>query len=123
MKLKLPERRRYVRIEAPLKVKLASGGKSYEVTSKDISPVGVRLEIGEKLKEAEGLSLSVSLPDVAKPVRIKGKLVWQAKTSLEDKAPYDVGVEIVEVDDKDKSSFLKYVCDVLYISAEYRPRE
>ena len=123
MKLKLPERRRYVRIEAPLKVKVTSGKQSYEVVSKNISPVGVRFEVGDKLEEKQGLDISVSLPAAANPIKIKGKLVWQVKTSLEDKAPYDVGVEIVEVNDKDKNNFLKYVCDILYTSAEYQPRE
>jgi hypothetical protein len=123
MKLKLPERRRYIRIETPLKMELKAAGKAYKVVSKNISPVGVRFEIGEKLNESAELSVALSLPGSAEPINIKGKVVWQAKTSLEDKAPYDTGVEIVEVANKDKNVFLKYICDTLYNSEEYRPRE
>jgi hypothetical protein len=123
MKLKLPERRRYIRIEAPLKIKIKNGNITENIVSKNISPVGVRFETGKKLDETKPISMAVSIPTSASPIRIKGKLVWQAKTSLEDNAPYDAGVEIVEIDDKDKNIFLKYVCDILYGAEEYRPRE
>ena len=123
MKLKLPERRRYIRIEAPLKIKLTSGNVKENIVSKNISPVGVRIEIDKKLDETKPVNMDLSIPTSSKPVKIKGKLAWQAKTSLEDKAPYDAGIEIVEVADKDKNNFLKYVCDILYGSSEYSPRE
>ncbi|MFQ5952943.1 MAG: PilZ domain-containing protein, partial [Candidatus Omnitrophota bacterium] len=82
MKLKLPERRRYIRIEEPLRIKISLDGKVSELVTKNISPVGVRFEIGEKLDEAKKVALALTLPTSKKPVRIEGKLIWQAKTSL-----------------------------------------
>ncbi len=121
MKLKLPERRRFLRIEVPLKVKLMSGDRVDKITTKNISPVGLRFELTRELNESNQLTMSLYLPSSERPIHLIGKVVWQNKSSLEDNAPYDIGVEIVEIDDKDKNSFLKYLCDLLYSSA-YKER-
>lgn len=116
MKLKLPERRRFIRIEIPLKVAITAGGKVDEVITKNISPIGMRFEIKKELKNTEILEMSLSIPTSDMPVHLKGRVVWQNKTTLEDSAPYDVGIEIMEIEDKNKNVFLKYLCDLLYDS-------
>lgn len=117
MKLKLPERRRFIRIEIPLKVKIKTSGRIDEVVTKNISPIGMRFEVTKELKNTELLDMSLTIPSSDTPVRLKGRVVWQSKTTLEDTAPYDVGVEIMEIEDKNKNAFLKYLCDLLYESA------
>lgn len=121
MKLKLPERRRFVRIETPLGIELQSAGRVAKVTTKNISPVGFRFEIDGKLDESEPLKIALTIPSHSEPIQLEGKIVWQAKTSLEDKAPYDVGVDILKIEDKNKNVFLKYLCDLLYDSV-YKER-
>ena len=116
MKLKLPERRRFIRIEIPLKVSIKAGGRVDEVVTKNISPIGMRFEISNELKNTEMLEMSLSIPTSDMPVRLKGRVVWQNKTTLEDSAPFDVGIEIMEIEDKNKNVFLKYLCDLLYDS-------
>ena len=123
MKLKLAERRRYIRIEAPFKIKVACGDFSENVVAKNISPTGMRFETSEKMDEAKPVNLALSIPKTKESVSIKGKIAWQAKISLEDDAPFDNGIEIVEIADKDKNTFLKFLCDILYGSPEYMPRE
>ena len=114
MKEKLPERRRFIRAAVPLKVIVKCDGREDEVSVKNVSPVGVRFEIPQKLDEEKKLALSLYLPSVTDPISIDGKVAWQTKVSLEDLAPYDVGVEIVNIKDRDKNTFLKYLCDLLY---------
>ncbi|MGB2600751.1 MAG: PilZ domain-containing protein [Candidatus Omnitrophota bacterium] len=121
MKLKLPERRRFVRIEIPLRVVVKSGDRVDEVITKNVSPVGMRFEINEELKQSDSLNMSLYLPKSDDPINLVGKVIWQIKTSLEDNAPYDVGIEITEIDDKNKNVFLKYLCDLLYAST-YKER-
>jgi len=116
MKLKLPERRRFIRIEIPLKVRIEGGGASQEVVTKNISPIGMRFEIDRELDASGGLDLSLFIPTSKEPISMKGKVVWQKKVSLEDGAPFDVGLEIVEVADENKNTLLKYLCDLLYDS-------
>jgi hypothetical protein len=121
MKLKLPERRRFVRVETPLKVVVTEGDRVDEVVTKNISPMGFRFEVGREYKNTECLDLSLYIPSTEKAIHIKGKVVWQDKISLEDNAPYDVGIEVTQVDEKDKNAFLKYLCDLLYKSS-YKAR-
>ena len=113
MKLKLPERRRFIRIETPLKLKVTGDSIDEEVITKNVSPVGLSFQTGKKLKDAEQLVLSLYLPSSDSPIRLEGKVIWQEKTSLEDNAPYDVGIEISDVEDKGKNIFLKFLCDLL----------
>ena len=121
MRLQLPERRRFIRIDTPLRLKIKSGDRVDETLTKNVSPVGVRFEIGKKLEGLEKLNLSLYLPSSDDPIQLGGKVIWQEKTSLEDNAPYDVGVEILEIEDKKKNVLLKYLCDLLYKS-KYKER-
>ena len=121
MKLKLPERRRFIRIDIPLRVKIISGDRVDEVITKNISPGGIRFEVGRKLEVSEKLDLSLYLPSSDDPINLEAKVIWQTKTSLEDNAPYDVGVEILTIEDKNKNVLLKYLCDLLYDS-KYKAR-
>ena len=116
MKKKLPERRRFVRLEIPLKAVIKSDDHTDEVTTTNISPVGLRFVINREPKESENMDISLYLSNGDDPVRLKTKVVWKSKTNLEDNAPYDVGVEIIEVDEASKNIFLKYLCDILYDS-------
>ncbi|MDP8299516.1 MAG: PilZ domain-containing protein [Candidatus Tantalella remota] len=122
MKLKLPERRRFVRIDIPLKIVIENGGITDEVLTKNISPVGLRFGIPRELKKDEPLKITLYLPEGNTPIGLDAKIIWQIKTSLEDKAPYDVGVEIVSIEEDCKNTFLKYLCDLLYKST-YKERE
>lgn len=121
MKLKLPERRRFVRVETPLKVVVTEGDRIDEVVTKNISPMGFRFEVSREYKQTEDLELALYIPSTEKAIHIKGKVVWQEKISLEDNAPYDVGIEVTQVDEKDKNVFLKFLCDLLYKSS-YKER-
>jgi len=116
MNQKLPERRRFVRLSVPLRVVVASGNGSFEVVTKNISPVGLRFESKKELKKSGALGLTLYLPSQDTPIQLKAKLIWQSKTSLEDNASYDVGVEILHIDDKNKNAFLKYLCELFYNS-------
>lgn len=116
MKLKLPERRRFIRIETPLRVVVTCGDRVEEVVTKNISPVGLRFEVADELDASRDLDLALFLTSDSDPIRLVCRLIWQAKTSLEDNAPFDVGIEIIAVEDSNKNVFLKYLCDLLYDS-------
>jgi len=110
------ERRRFVRINVPLKLMIKSGKRREKGITKNISPVGLRFETSKKLEDSGKVELVLYLPSMVNPIAFKARVVWQKKKSLEDKAPYDVGVEIVSIDDNDKNVFLKYLCDLFYNS-------
>jgi len=116
MKVKSFERRRFVRIDVPLKLMVKIGKRREKGITKNISPVGLRFETSKKLEADEKAELVLYLPSMVNPITFRARVVWQKKKSLEDKAPYDVGVEIVSIEDNDKNIFLKYLCDLFYNS-------
>ena len=110
------ERRKYLRIEAPpIGLRVITGNGDIEKPKlKNISPIGIRFETKNQLKDGEELELTLELPDTKNPVHIRGKVVWHKKTSLEDHAPFDIGCEFIKIEEDNKNTFLKYFCDLMY---------
>lgn len=121
MKLKLPERRRFVRLEVPIGVTFSRGAREEKLVTKNISPTGFLVESTEPFKTEEILPFALKIDPASYTVNLKGKVIWQNKISLADGAPFDVGIEIVNIDDSGKNEFLKYLCDLLY-GSEYKER-
>ena len=122
MKDNLLERRRFIRIETPLRIFVDSGNIKFEAITKNVSPVGLRCETKHELKKDARLEILMHLPSCDNPIKLKGNVIWQNKVTLEDNAPYDVGIEIIEIEEKDKNPFLKYLCDSLY-GSDYKVRD
>lgn len=107
-------------MDVSLKTVVNYDGQSEETVVKNISPLGLNFEASQKVKESEDLTVLLSIPLSDDPVFLRAKVVWQKKVTLEDNSPYDIGVEIVEIEDTKKDVFLKYLCDLLYKSV-YEP--
>jgi c-di-GMP-binding flagellar brake protein YcgR len=117
IKDKLVERRRYIRLEVPLKITytIPELHKVYTTVAKNISADGIRFESQEKgLKESSIIELKIEIPNIPSAVHIKGRVIWKSKLTLEDGAPFDVGVEFIEIEDDNKNTFLKFLCDLIY---------
>ena len=114
---KLVERRSFIRLREPIRITytIANNDKVYNVTAKDISADGLRFQTSDKrIKEGNLLEMKLDIPDVANPVHAKGKVMWKKKLSLEDNAPFDVGTELAEIEEDNKNTFLKFLCDLIY---------
>ncbi|MFC1577056.1 PilZ domain-containing protein [Candidatus Omnitrophota bacterium] len=117
MKRSSAERRKYIRLEAPINVSytLSQGDKVYRAVSKNISALGLRFQIpSSTIEESSILELALELPSAPNPVHVRGKVIWVKKLTLEDNAPFDVGVEFEKIDEDNKNTFLKYLCDLIY---------
>lgn len=119
MKIKdrLIERRRYIRLQTPIPVTytVPATGNVYKTVTKDISADGLRLESKAKdVKVSDIVELKLDIPGTHNPVHAKGKIVWKKKLSLEDSSPYDIGIELTEIEEDNKNTFLKFLCDLLY---------
>lgn len=111
------ERRRYVRLQVPISVAYVLPGNSNIslVTTKNISADGLRFQAHDKLlKESAIVELKLDIPGVINPIHAKGKIIWGKKISLEDSAPFDFGLEFVEIEEDNKNTFLKFLCDLIY---------
>ena len=113
----LLERRKYIRLEAPVSITYNAAGdnKFYTSVAKNISADGIRFETDDRLlKQSDLIDVKLDIPGASNPVHSSGKVVWKKKLSLEDAAPSDVGVEFIKIEEDNKNTFLKFLCDVLY---------
>ncbi|MFH1837669.1 MAG: PilZ domain-containing protein [Candidatus Omnitrophota bacterium] len=113
MKLKLPERRQFVRVDVPLKAEVEEDGQVWMASTKNVSPSGLGIETPKEIKGSL-VKIKLHLPEEADTIRLEGRVVWQEKTSLQDNAPYSVGIEIEVIEEDKKNVFLKFLCDMLY---------
>ena len=60
------------------------------------------------------LEIKLDIPEVPNPVHAKGKIMWKKKLSLEDNAPFDIGAELLDIEEDNKNTFLKFLCDLIY---------
>jgi c-di-GMP-binding flagellar brake protein YcgR len=114
---RLTERRRFIRLKAPIPVTYTVSGSNsiHTAITKDISADGLRFESNAKdINESDMLELKLEIEDARKAVHAKGKVIWKKKLSLEDVAPYDIGVEFTEIEEDNKNTFLKFLCDLIY---------
>jgi len=118
MKRVMEERRRFIRLEVPIEVKYVveedSDPVRKRVATKDLSCDGLRFISERKLDEGSLLDLNLTIPGATNPVHIKGKTIWSKKLSTEDAAPFEVGLEFVQIEEDNKNTFLKYLCDLIY---------
>lgn len=111
------ERRRYIRLSAPIKVTYNSiaDGKIHSADTKDVSPEGMRFQAADKvLKQPDVIELKLGIPGADNPVHATGKIIWKEKLTLEDDSPFDFGVEFIEIEEDNKNTFLKFLCDLIY---------
>ena len=62
-------------------------------------------------------SIKLNFPNLPNPVHLYGKVIWSKRLSLEDGVPYDIGIEFTKVEEDNKNTFLKLLCDLIYAQA------
>ncbi|KJJ83957.1 Type IV pilus assembly PilZ domain protein [Candidatus Omnitrophus magneticus] len=113
-KLKLDERRRYIRVDIPLEGEVEVSGDVEKVVITNISPNGLRLRLSRLFKIGEKVDLNIILPHENKKISLKANVVWYRRVNTEDNSPYDIGVEIISIAETSKIILAKYLCDLFY---------
>ncbi len=114
--LQSPEdRRKFIRLEMPIEVDYISktSGLLKKTISKDISAEGLRFLTNSPIEKDESLELRLILPEARNPVHIIGKTAWIKKFSLDENS-LEVGVEFIKIEEDNKNTFLKFLCDLIY---------
>lgn len=117
MRSNLAERRKYIRLWAPITLSyiLPEVDKIYKTVAKNISADGLRFETRDRnIKENDNIEIKLDIPGVDNPVHATVRVIWKRKISLADNAPFDVGVEFLKIEEDNKNTFLKFLCDLLY---------
>ena len=118
---KLIERRRFIRLETSVDITyvVLENGNIYNTSTKNISADGLRFQTHDKdISQSSEVELKLNIPGIINPIHAKAKVIWKRKLSLEDMAPYDVGMELMAVEEDNKNTFLKFLCDLIYNLAE-----
>ncbi len=118
MKKNSEERRRLIRLEVPIELKYIveddPSQTRIRAATKDLSCDGLRFISEHKIDKGSMLDINLAIPSANNPVHIKGKVIWSKKISEDDAAPFEVGVESVRIEEDNKNTFLKYLCDLIY---------
>lgn len=117
VKNELGERRKYVRLHTPIPISYTAPdtGIIRKASAKNISADGMRFESSDSaIREADVIELKLDIPNMSNPVHARGRIVWKKKMSLEDAAPFDYGLEFTEIEEDNKNTFLKFLCDYIY---------
>jgi hypothetical protein len=104
-------------LDTPINVSYTAPGSTRLSTAvtKNISPDGIRFETHDRTLEEESiLELKLEMAGTENPVHARGRVVWKKKLTLEDAAPFDVGMEITEIENDNKNTYLKFMCDLIY---------
>lgn len=112
------ERRKYIRLGIPIDIILRQQkqpSKEYKIPSKNISASGTLLELGEQLEIGEPLELKLVIPNAPNPVHAIGEVVWTTKEP--DKNIFNTGIQFVKIEEDNKNTFLKFLCDAIYKSS------
>ena len=113
---RVEEKRKFIRLGVPIDLRYIVEGDPVRVgvTTKDVSCEGLRFTSKGGIKEGASLELNLHIPDAPNPVHIKGKVAWTKRLSTEDVSPVEVGVEFTKIEEDNKNTFLKYICDLIY---------
>lgn len=112
------ERRRFIRLaQDALAIDYNASGSAeiHHAVAKNISADGLRFETTDRsISQRDTLELRIGIPGATNPVHTKSTVVWKKRLSLQDGAPFDVGLEFTEIEEDNKNTFLKYLCDLIY---------
>jgi len=115
------ERRKYIRIKVPIGIIYSRPGDDvvHRSVSKDISSEGIRFETeSAAVRKSDPINLVLEIPNARNPVHVKGRVAWKKRLSLADGSPFDLGVEFEKVEEDNKSTFLKFLCNIIYNAAK-----
>ena len=113
----MKEKRRFIRFEMASKVDYIVG-KEPKVEkmgiTKNVSAEGIQLLTEEKLDTGKKISFKMFTPEALNPAHLNGRILWSKEISKGEKLSYCSGIEFGKVEEDNKNTFLKYLCDLMY---------
>jgi len=122
----MEEKRKYIRIQAPIVVTYKLVGKSpgsatKKTISKNFSEGGIRLPIYEKLAVGAPLELHIETPFDTIPIVAVGQVVWSKALSVKQgREAYDIGVKFTQMQTFDRKRMSQTTRRFLNMGKEYR---
>jgi len=114
--VEMKEKRRYIRTDTSMLMvlRLKEGDSLREIKSvtRNISATGMMIEVENELPVGTQIQIDLTAPESVNPVHCVGKVIWSAP--LAGGGKYTNGVEFTNIEEDNKNTFLKFLCDVIY---------
>ncbi len=94
--------------------------------SRNLSSTGLNVILLDKIKEGEELALEIFLPQEAKAVIAKGRIIWQRPCSYQPESKrryYSTGIHILEMASGDAIKTSDFISETLRKQKENEDRE
>jgi len=111
------EKRRFIRFSIALKVAyIAQKDPKTEKlgTTKDVSAQGMQLLTSDKLEPGDKLDLKIFVPEALNPAHMKGIVVWSRELDSPKNHFYSAGIDFGKIEEDNKNTFLKFLCNLIY---------
>lgn len=111
------EKRRFIRFDIALKVsyiirkepKIEKSG-----TTKDVSAQGMQLLTEDKMETGDKVDLKIFVPEALNPAHMRGIVVWSKESGIAKKRSYSSGINFEKIEEDNKNTFLKFLCNLMY---------
>jgi len=113
----LREKRRFIRFSIALKVAyiVQKDQKTEKLgTTKDVSAHGIQLLTSDKLELGDRVDLKIFVPEALNPAHMKGIVVWSRELGSQKSHSYSAGIDFGKIEEDNKNTFLKFLCDLMY---------
>lgn len=111
------EKRRFIRFVITLKVNYyIQREPKVEKTgiTRDVSVGGMQLLTEEKLETGSRVELRLIIPEALNPAHLAGTVLWSSEIAGEKKPSYAAGIEFGDIEEDNKNTFLRFLCDLMY---------
>lgn len=110
------EKRNYIRTAAsvPLTVyiKKTDSAKGVKGHTRNISATGMMVECSTELPVGLDARIDFYPPGASNPVHCNGKVVWAGPREKDGR--YNYGIGLTKIEEDNKNTFLKFLCDAIY---------
>jgi c-di-GMP-binding flagellar brake protein YcgR len=111
------EKRRFIRFNIALKVNyiVQKEPRTEKLgTTKDVSAQGIQLLTTDKLGPGDRVDLKIFVPEALNPAHMKGTVVWSKEPESDRSHYYSAGINFDRIEEDNKNTFLKFLCDLMY---------
>ncbi|MBN2532672.1 MAG: PilZ domain-containing protein [Spirochaetales bacterium] len=105
------ERRKYTRklIKLDVVYDMSTDQRWSESTARDIGAGGICLITKDAISIGKSFDLKFFIPDMDKPIKVIGKVMWNEKAGDETENQYYNGIEFIKIHSDDKELIMKFV--------------
>lgn len=115
MRGNMVEKRRYVRVDVPIRVWYRLPGKKAgkgEALSKNIGGMGICIHVSRTFDVGGLLKLTLGIPGASEPIETEARVIWVDKTEKGDegfRTDYEAGLKFTSLSQVAKATIVNFV--------------